>query len=278
MQKTLYSPLFIRAMWSRGAHYVGCVVPSSVVRTTTVSTLVGGAGLQPSWLLGPGLCGGCQLLEGSAWFWHGLMWGWGESRAGGCPLVGGARPPHDWTAWPAGVLEGGLQNDTCQPRCPHDRRSSPNGCCQHPCTQGESQRPPASFWVSLKSVCGSDPGSFQIIACALGLRGCENLHMPFKNRVSVFFIPLTLLYTRSTGLQSQMFWGLIFPVQDPLLRSLMLGSDPSLLGEKLCNCDYPPVCGPPTQVCGSWLYCISTPPPHLVVVPSLYLYCGNLFC
>ena len=33
----------------------------------------------------------------------------------------------------------------------------------------------------------------------------------------------------------------------PRLESLMWGSDPSLLGENLCNCNYHPICGSPTQ-------------------------------
>lgn len=89
-----------------------------------------------------------------------------------------------------------------------------------------SQRPPASFWVPLRSVYESDPRSFQIIACALGLRQCENLLMSFRSGPSVFYTPLDLLHTRFTD---QMFWELIFPAQDSLVGSLM-SSTPHSLG------------------------------------------------
>ena len=55
------------------------------------------------------------------------------------------------------------------------------------------------------------------------------------------------------------------------MGSLMWGSDASLLGEKLCSCDYPPVCGSPTQGCRSWVYHVSVPLFLLVEVPSLCL-------
>ena len=54
------------------------------------------------------------------------------------------------------------------------------------------------------------------------------------------------------------------------LRSLMLGSNPSLFGENLCDHDYLPFCGSTTQGSGSWVYHISTPPTCFVLVPSLY--------
>ena len=53
------------------------------------------------------------------------------------------------------------------------------------------------------SACGSDPGSFQIIAFALG--PCESLCAPFKSGVSLSHIPLTLLKVSPAGLQSQTF-------------------------------------------------------------------------
>ena len=64
---------------------------------------------------------------------------------------------------------------------------------------------------------------------------------------------LGLLKVITTCLQSQMFWGLIFPVQDPQAREL------TPLGEPL-QCNYSPVCGSPTLGYGTWLYCKSAPP------------------
>ena len=85
------------------------------------------------------------------------------------------------------------------------------------------------LFLSLRSVCESNPRSFQIIAC-LGLKQCESLLMTFRSGASVFYTLLDLLHTRSTDLQSQMFWELIFPVQDSLVGSLMLSRTPHSLG------------------------------------------------
>ena len=54
---------------------------------------------------------------------------------------------------------------------------------------------------------------------------------------------LVLLKVSPTGLQTQVFWELIFLVQ---LRSPVWGSDLLLPGENLCNCNYPLFCGSPT--------------------------------
>ena len=48
---------------------------------------------------------------------------------------------------------------------------------------------------------------------------------------------------KPTGLQSQTFWGLIFQCRNPGLRIPVCRLNPSFLGEDLCNCDYPFVCG-----------------------------------
>ena len=90
-----------------------------------------------------------------------------------------------------------------------------NGCCWHLCPQGELQLPPASLGGSPGLAGGSDPGSFQISASALGLRVCEILCAPFKSGVPIPHSPLGLLNVSPAGLQGQMFWGLIFPLQDP---------------------------------------------------------------
>ena len=149
-----------------------------------------------------------------------------------------------------------------------------NDCHQCLCPQGEPQLPPASLEGSLRSESRSDPGSFQIMASVLGLEACEILYLPFSwspfpTALQVFPIqaPLAFKVQRAGGSSSQ--------CRTPGLRSPMWGLDPSLLGENLCDFDYPPVCRSPTWECGSWLYCISAPPTHFIVVPSLYL-CTNL--
>ena len=152
---------------------------------------------------------------------------------------------------------------------------------QHLCHQRESQLLPASPGDSLRSASGSDPGFFQITGSVLELKAYEVLHSPFKSRVSVSYSPPALSYASSSGLQYQIFWGLIFPVQDTKggdpdvgLGTLMWGSEPSLLGENLCTGDYPPICGSSPQ--WSWLAHVSFPSPHFAVFPSLVV--ENLFC
>ena len=74
--------------------------------------------------------------------------------------------------------------------------------------------PPALLGGSSRSASETDPGSFQTTASALGLRAREILHAPFKSRVSVSYSPVALLNISPAGFQSQVFWGLIFLLQD----------------------------------------------------------------
>ena len=60
------------------------------------------------------------------------------------------------------------------------------------------------------------------------------------------------------------------------LESLMWGSGPSLLGENLCSCDYPLVCGSPLWGCGSCLYCIPPFLPILLIILILYKFFLNV--
>ena len=80
---------------------------------------------------------------------------------------------------------------------------------------GESQLPPASPGGSLRSASESDSGSFQTTASALGLGAWEILCVPFKCGVFVSYRPLALPNISPTGFQSQMFWRLVFLMQDP---------------------------------------------------------------
>lgn len=89
--------------------------------------------------------------------------------------------------------------------------------------------------------------------------GCQIL--PFKSGVSVSYSLLTLL-NQPPGLQGQILWGLIFSVQDLWLGSFC----PSLLGENLCSCDYPPLWKLPTWSLG--LDCTVNPP---LLRPSFWL-------
>ena len=130
-------------------------------------------------------------------------------------------------------------------------RAPPNGCLQCLCPHGESQMPPNPPRGSPRSACGSDPGSFQITASALGSGVCAILCVPFKSGVSVSHSPLALPEVNPTGLKAKRSGGSSSWCRTLGLWSPMWGSDPSLLGENLRNYNYPPVCGSPARGCGS---------------------------
>lgn len=88
---------------------------------------------------------------------------------------------------------------------------------------------------------------------------------------SISYSPPALPYARPASFQSQCSGSSSFWCKTPGLRSLMWDLDPSPPGDNLCNCDYPPVCGSPTQKCGSWLQGITDPPTWLAVPSSLCL-------
>ena len=93
-----------------------------------------------------------------------------------------------------------------------------NGYHQGLCPQGYLQAPPphsASPGDCLRPAGGSGPGAYQNSAFALGPGAFEILCSPFKSEVSISSSRLGLLKLSPAGLQSQMLWGLIFPVQDP---------------------------------------------------------------
>ena len=92
---------------------------------------------------------------------------------------------------------------------------APQNACHH-CLlpQDESQLHSASPEGSPRSASVSDPASFQTTASALGLRACEILCVPFKSGVSVPYSHLALPNVKPTGFQSQVFWGLVFPIRD----------------------------------------------------------------
>ena len=67
------------------------------------------------------------------------------------------------------------------------------------------------------------------------------------------------------GPQSQMPWRLIFPSA----RSLGLDLELLVLWEKLCTCNYSPLCVLSTLGYETWPYCDFTPYTNLLVVSSL---------
>lgn len=102
------------------------------------------------------------------------------------------------------------------------------------------------------------------------------LHWAYETCVSLYEWILFFLKP-SVSLISKPCWpsradvlGFFLPSSGPLDEGVK--SDPLLLGENLFDCDCFPICELPTQGCGSWMYPVSLPPTHLVVVPSLFLY------
>lgn len=67
---------------------------------------------------------------------------------------------------------------------------------------------------------------FQITASVLGVRARGIFHESFKNRVSVSYSPPALPHTSPAGLQSQRFWVLVIPVQDPRAAEPSVGLGP----------------------------------------------------
>ena len=104
-----------------------------------------------------------------------------------------------------------------------------NSCCQHLCPQGEFQLPPASLGGSLRSASGSDPlKSLLLPWVSEYVRFCE---CPLRVE-SISYIPLALPKASPAGLQSQMFWGLVFLMQDPLAWGVWRGAwTPCFLGK-----------------------------------------------
>ena len=102
--------------------------------------------------------------------------------------------------------------------------------------------PPAYPGDSPRPAGGSDPGSFQITASDLGLRACEICVHPLRVE-SISYSSLHPLKVSTTGLQSKHSGGWFSWCRTPRLGRIMWGSEPSLLWENLCNCNYPPLVG-----------------------------------
>ena len=86
-----------------------------------------------------------------------------------------------------------------------------------------------------------------------GLGTHETLCAPFNSGVSVFPSPMKFLISSPTGFQSQMIWGLTSWCQTAI-RSLMLGSEISLLWGNFCNIIIFQLVGFPPGWYVVWLY------------------------
>ena len=121
---------------------------------------------------------------------------------------------------------------------------------------------------SPRSAGRSDSGSFQIIPSALGTRICEILHVSFKSRVSISHSPLRLPKQAPLPFKAKCSGSLSSWHRTHRLASLKWSSDPSILGENLCNCSPSPFHGSPTRMVLD--YIIS--PPVLPVSSWFLLY------
>ena len=83
---------------------------------------------------------------------------------------------------------------------------------------------------SPRSAGGSDAGSFQTAASALGPRACEILCEPFESGVSVSHSHLALQKVSALAFKAKHPEDLSSWHRTPGLESLTWGSDPSLLG------------------------------------------------
>ena len=89
--------------------------------------------------------------------------------------------------------------------------------------------------------------------------------VPFKSGVSVSYSPWVSQKYALLPSKPNVLWAHLPSAGPP--GGPIWGSDPSPLGENLCHGNNPPICGLPTQGCGSHLY-------HLH--PS-YPSCGSFF-
>ena len=83
-----------------------------------------------------------------------------------------------------------------------------------------------------------------------GVLECEILCAPLRAE-SLFPTVVWLSYKQALlAFKAKHSGGSSFRCRTHRLGSPMWGSDRSILGQNLCNYDYPPVCGPPTRECG----------------------------
>ena len=143
-------------------------------------------------------------------------------------------------------------------------RAPNNGRRQCLCPQGGFQLPLASPRGSPRWVGGFDLGYFQITAFSMGPRVCKILCVPFKSRVYISHSLLVLPKIRSMASKhsegsSSSTGPLGWEAQCGTWTTCSLGRAQLFFCLCIAQMGY-----------SSWLYCISTLPTHLSVVPSLY--------
>ena len=93
------------------------------------------------------------------------------------------------------------------------------------CLHSDTQLPPFSSGDPPRLAGKSGPGSYEVIAFALGPGMHETLFAPSKSGDSASSSPVELLQSSLPGLQRQMLWGILLLMPDPRLGTLMWGSE-----------------------------------------------------
>ena len=81
-------------------------------------------------------------------------------------------------------------------------QAPPNGCCQCLCPQAVLQLPLASLGGSLRPAGGSDPGSCQVTASAVGPGACEIWDVVISSELSISHSCLALLKVSPASLKA----------------------------------------------------------------------------
>lgn len=132
----------------------------------------------------------------------------------------------------------------------------------------------ASLQIFLKSVSGSDPGSFQVTASVLQFRVCETLCTPFKSGISVSYITLALLNVSFSDFQTGIL-ELVFLHKNPRLGNLIWSLDPSLLREVFYGCDVSHIL---VLDPGVWILMTLHLFPYYLWLPVYIFSCGKYLC
>lgn len=130
----------------------------------------------------------------------------------------------------ANMLEGGFQSGAFQHQCPHNRTSFTRMTATSVCIPRMS----SICLLPLQEVLKDWQVGLIQVHFKLLMHSWIPKQVRFACAVYFFQHPGTPRVC-PTGLQSQTFWGLVFPMQDPQAGSLMWGSDLSLQWENLCN-------------------------------------------
>ena len=123
----------------------------------------------------------------------------------------------------------------------------PKYCChQCLCPKGEPQLPPLLQETLQDEQVGLVQAPIKLLLLPWVLVCMRFLYVPFKSEVSISPSPVGLLPLSSAGLQSQLFWGLVFLVPEPQAGEADMGLRILTPIREPLQYNYSPVCGFPT--------------------------------